>query len=140
MPAEASGVVLDPAGTPQMGATVLVSSEELLGPSAIQMLSNEQGHFTAAGLRAGTYSVKVTLAGFMPAIEQHIKVTDQRLTLLEIELGSVFSSLEKLRRQPEQRRSPPMTGPGCCGTSASTRSVLEWQDACKSSRGQASKP
>jgi hypothetical protein len=133
-----SGVVLDPAGTPQMGATVLVSSEELLSPSAIQMLSNEQGHFSAAGLRAGTYSVKVTLAGFLPAIEQHIEVNDQRLTLLEIVLGSVFSSFEKLRRQPAERvASDDWTW--VLRTSASTRSVLEWQDA-QASLGQASKP
>jgi Carboxypeptidase regulatory-like domain len=122
-----SGVVLDPAGTPQMGATVLVSSDGLLSPFTIQMLSNEQGHFSAAGLRAGTYSVKVTLAGFLPAIEQHVEVNDQRLTLLEIVLGSVFSSFEKLRRQPEERvASDDWTW--VLRTSASTRSVLEWQD------------
>jgi hypothetical protein len=123
-----SGVVVDPGGTPQMGATVLVSSEQLLSPSAIQLLTNDRGHFSTAGLPAGPYSVKVTLAGFLPAMEQHVEVNDQRITLLEIVLGSVFSSLERLRRQPDQRvASDDWTW--VLRTSTSTRSVLQWQDS-----------
>jgi hypothetical protein len=122
-----AGVVVDPAGTPQMGATVLVSSEGLLARSAIELLTNDRGHFSTAGLPPGAYSVKVTLAGFLPAMEQHIEVNDTRITLLEIVLGSVFSSLERLRRQPDQHvASDDWTW--VLRTSPSTRSVLQWQD------------
>jgi hypothetical protein len=69
----------------------------------------------------------VTLAGFLPAIEQHIQVTDQRTTLLEVVLGSVFSSLEKLRQQPNQRADKD-DWTWVLRSSAATRSVLQWQD------------
>ena len=122
-----SGVVVDPSGTPQMGATVLVASEQLLSTSPIQLLTNDRGRFSTATLPPGQYSVHVTLAGFLPAMEQHIQVDDQRATLLEIVLGSVFSSFEKLRRQSDQPiASDDWTW--VLRTSAATRSVLRWQD------------
>jgi hypothetical protein len=122
-----SGVVVDPSGTPQMGATVLVASEQLLSASPIQLLTNDRGRFSTAALPPGQYSVHVTLAGFLPAMEQHIQVDDQRATLLEIVLGSVFSSFEKLRRQSDQPiASDDWTW--VLRTSAATRSVLRWQD------------
>jgi hypothetical protein len=122
-----TGLVVDAAGTPQMGATVLVSPEQILDASPIRLLTNDRGHFSTAALPAGPYSIKVTLAGFLPALEQHIQVNDQRATLLEIVLGSVFSSFEKLRRQPDQ----PVAADDwtwVLRTSAATRSVLRWQD------------
>jgi Carboxypeptidase regulatory-like domain len=110
-----------------MGATVLVASEQLTTTSPIQLLTNDRGRFSTAPLPPGQYSVHVTLAGFLPAVEQHIQVDDQRATLLEIVLGSVFSSFEKLRRQPDQSvASDDWTW--VLRTSASTRPVLRWQD------------
>ena len=73
------------------------------------------------------YSVKVTLAGFLPAVEQDIQVRDEHTTLLEIVLGSVFSSLEKLRRQPDQQVASDDWS-WVLRTSAATRPVLRWQD------------
>ena len=90
-----SGVVVDPAGTPQMGATVLVSSEQLVGASPVQLLTNDRGRFSTATLPAGLYSIRVTLAGFLPAMEQHVEVNTEHATLLQIVLGSVFSTFEK---------------------------------------------
>lgn len=122
-----SGIVVDPAGTPQMGATVLVSPEQILSASPIRLLTNDRGRFSTAVLPAGLYSIKVTLAGFLPAMEQHIQVDDQRATLLEIVLGSVFSSFEKLRRPADQ----PVAADDwtwVLRTSAATRPVLRWQD------------
>ncbi len=97
-----SGVVVDPAGTPQMGATVLISSEQLVSGSPVQLLTNDRGRFSTAALPAGLYSIRVTLAGYLPAMEQHVDVNTAHATLLEIVLGSVFSSFEKLRCQPDQ--------------------------------------
>jgi Carboxypeptidase regulatory-like domain len=122
-----SGVVVDPAGTPQMGATVVVSSESLLSGTPTQLLTNDRGRFTTASLPAGLYSLKVTLAGFMPAIEQNIQVDEQHATLLQIVLGSVLSSLEQLRRQPNE----PVAADDwtwVLRSSAATRTVLRWQD------------
>jgi Carboxypeptidase regulatory-like domain len=122
-----SGVVVDPGGTPQMGATVLVSSEMLGGGSPLELRTNDRGRFSTAALPAGLYSIRVTLAGFLPAIEQHVEVSTEHATLLQIVLGTVFSSFEKLRRAPDQ---PVNTDDWTwvLRTSAATRPVLRWQD------------
>ncbi len=122
-----AGVVVDLGGTPQMGATVLVSSEQLLNFSPIQLLTNDRGRFVTSALPPGAYSVKVTLPGFLPAMEQHIRVDDQHVALLQIALGSVFSSLEKLRRQPDQPVSAD-DWTWVLRSSAASRSVLRWND------------
>lgn len=122
-----SGVVVDPAGTPQMGAAVLISPEQLLSAKSIQLLTNDRGRFSVAALPAGLYSIQVTLTGFLPAMQQHVLVDDQHATRLEIVLGSVFSSFEKLRRQPDQ----PVAADDwtwVVRSAAANRSVLRWQD------------
>lgn len=122
-----SGVVLDPTGTPQMGATVSISAENLLSFSPTELLTNDRGRFSTATLATGMYSIKVTLAGFLPAIQQHIQVNDQQTTLLEIVLGSVLSSFEKLQRHPaEQVASDEWIW--VLRSSSATRSILRWQD------------
>jgi hypothetical protein len=122
-----SGVVLDPGGTPQMGATVLVSSDQLATFSSIELLTNDHGRFSTAILPAGTYSIKVTLAGFLPAMQEHVQVTNRHATLLEVAMGSVFSSIENLRRQPGQQTAGDDWA-WVLRASAPTRSVLQWQD------------
>ncbi len=122
-----SGVVLDPSGTAQMGASVVITAEHLFSDSQLELLTNERGRFSTSALPAGPYSIKVTLAGFLPAMEQHIEVTNQRTTLLEVVLGSVFASFEKLRQQPNQRADKD-DWTWVLRSSAATRSVLQWQD------------
>jgi len=122
-----AGVVVDPAGTPQMGATVVVSPEQILSASPIQLLTNDRGRFSTAALPAGPYSIKVTLAGFLPAMEQHIQVDGEHATLLQIVLGSVFSSFEKLRRPSDQQVAAD-DWTWVLRSSAANRAVLRWQD------------
>jgi len=122
-----SGVVLDPAGTAQMGATVLVTSEQVFSNSQFELFTNDRGRFATTSIPAGAYSIKVTLSGFLPAIEQHIQVTDQHTTLLQVMLGSVFSSFEKLRQQPNQKVAKDDWA-WVLRSSAATRSVLQYQD------------
>ena len=122
-----AGVVVDPAGTPQMGATVVVSPEQLLSASPIQLLTNDHGRFSTLTLPVGLYSIKVTLAGFLPAMEQHIQVDGEHATLLQIVLGSVFSSFEKLRR-PDDQQVAADDWTWVLRSSAANRTVLRWQD------------
>jgi len=122
-----SGVVVDPTGTPQMGATVLISSEQVLPVKPIQLLTNDHGRFSAATIPNGLYSIQVTLAGFIPAIEEHVLISDQEATRIEIVLGTLFSSFEKLRRQPDQ----PVGADDwtwVVRTASADRSVLRWQE------------
>jgi Carboxypeptidase regulatory-like domain len=123
-----TGVVIDSAGTPQMGATVVVTADQLVSDISFQLLTNDRGRFSTATLPAGLYSVKVTLAGFLPAIAQDIQVSNQRTISLEIVLGSVFTSFEKLRRQPDQQVSSDEWS-WVLRASAATRPVLRWQDS-----------
>jgi Carboxypeptidase regulatory-like domain len=122
-----SGVVVDAKGTPQMGATVLVASEQQPGPPSLDLLTNGRGRFSTATLPSGSYTIKVTLAGFLPAMEQHIRVSDQHTTLLQVVLGSVFSSFEQLRGQPAQKVSAD-DWTWVLRTSPDTRSVLRWTE------------
>ncbi len=122
-----SGVVMDPSGTPQMGASVSITAENLLTFAPAEFLTNDRGRFSTATLAPGMYSIKVTLAGFLPAVQQHIQVSDQQTTLLEIVLGSVLSSFEKLRRQPEQQVASD-EWIWVLRSAAATRSILRWQD------------
>ena len=122
-----SGVVVDPAGTPQMGAAIVVTAERLGAGSPVELRSNDHGRFSTAQLPAGLYSVRVTLAGYLPAMEQHVEVNAEHATLLQIVLGTVFSSFEKMRRGPDD---PVNTDDWTwvLRSSAATRPVLRWQD------------
>jgi hypothetical protein len=130
-----SGVVVDAGGTPQMGATVVVTSDKLFANLSYELLTNDRGKFSLASMPPGSYSIKVTLAGFLPSIEQNVLVSDQHVTLLQIVLGSVFSSFDKLRRAPDQQVSTDEWS-WVLRSSNATRPVLRWQDSTVAMSGQ----
>lgn len=122
-----SGVVLDSAGTPQMGASISILAEQLPTVAPFDLLTSDRGRFTTEILPVGEYTLKVTLAGFLPAMEQHIRVSDQRTTLVQIVLGSVFASFDQLRRHPDQKTSVD-DWTWVLRSSPDNRSVLRWTD------------
>jgi hypothetical protein len=101
-----SGVVLDPSGTPQMGAIVWLISEDAGGRTVAQTLSNQYGAFLSDHLKPGNYAVRVSLAGFLPAMETHIAVMSNLTTLLRVQVETVFSSLDTLRRKSDVPAEP----------------------------------
>jgi hypothetical protein len=118
-----TGIVRDPSGTPQMGATVLLTAEAVGERAPNQLLTDQNGAFTMARVRPGLYSARVSLAGFMPTIQEHIRISPNLTTLVRLELGTVFASLEALRRAPAR----PGEGDDwqwVLRTSSSTRPVL----------------
>ncbi len=123
-----AGTVVDPGGTPQMGASIAVLAEGVLQATSLKLLTNERGAFAAEKLRPGLYTVKVTLAGFLPAVERSIRVDADLTTLLKIEVGSLFSSFQILRRAPGGERPDPDEWAWVLRSSASTRSVLRFTD------------
>jgi hypothetical protein len=123
-----SGVVVDGSGTPQMGATVMIAPEKLFDSSPVKLLTNGKGGFTSTILPAGLYSVEVTLAGFLPTIEQHIEVSDSHGTLLQVVMGSVFTSLGQLRQGPGKQGAAD-DWVWVLRSSANNRSVLRWDDS-----------
>ncbi len=122
-----SGLVVDPAGIPQMGATVVLLSEDARAAAPIEFHTNDRGVFSSARVRSGYYSVRVTLAGFLPALERHIHIEANLTTTLRVELDSVFTSLDRLRRQPGQA-SEADDWAWVLRASSATRPVLRYAD------------
>ncbi len=100
VPGKLAGVVRDAAGTPQMGASVELISEAVGATATSGFLTNTQGMFRGDKLAPGFYTVRVTLAGFLPTLEKHIRVVSNVTTVVRIELESMFASLDQLRRMP----------------------------------------
>lgn len=95
-----TGVVRDAAGTPQLGASVEIHREGAAAEPSQGFLTNTLGLFRGEELAPGLYTIRVTLAGFLPTLQQHVRVTANLTTLIRIELESMFASLDRLRRQP----------------------------------------
>ncbi len=95
-----AGYVRDASGVPQMGATVMLfnRSERMIG----QALTNERGLFGFASLTPDLYSIRVSLASFMPAVKHRITVQPGMQSLLYVDLASVLSSIELVYAAPGQ--------------------------------------
>ena len=68
---------------------------------AFQLLTNDRGRFSSASLPAGIYSVKVTLAGFLPAVEQDRLLDDPSvdfIVLAAIPRDRAALAIEAMRR------------------------------------------
>jgi hypothetical protein len=87
-----AGVVNDSRGVPQMGAAVTVYNRQ--DRQVGRILSDENGQFRFPGLFPSLYSLRVTLASFVPAIRQNISVGAGRLSLLHVSLNTLFSSIQ----------------------------------------------
>ena len=121
-----TGSVADPSGNPQMGASVWLTPE-FAGGRAIELLTDENGIFVGQRLRPGRYSVKVTLAGFLPSFQDHISVGPNINTSVHIELDSIFASLDQLRRK-STKPAEPDDWKWVLRTSSSSRPVLQLRD------------
>jgi hypothetical protein len=123
-----AGVVRDTAGTPQMGATVEVVPEASLKAASLGLLTNTQGIFRGDRLPPGLYTVRVTLAGFLPTIQQHVRISAHLTTVVRLELESMFASLDQLRRQPSAANVESDDWKWVLRSAAITRPVLQWAD------------
>ncbi len=86
-----AGTVRDAAGQPQMGAAVLLINHQ---ERVIErVLTNEHGEFKLLGLLPNLYSVKVTLASFVPALKKDILVQPGMRSVLNVSLNTLFSSI-----------------------------------------------
>src|SRR5438105_11545455 len=122
------GVVHDAAGTPQMGASVELVSEALGLAATRGLLTNTQGMFRGDKLAPGFYTVRVTLAGFLPTLEKHIRVTSNLTTVVRIELESMFATLDELRRMPANSTAQVDDWKWVLRSASAMRPVLEWVD------------
>lgn len=123
-----AGVVRDATGTPQMGATVEVIPEAAIKAASLGLLTNTQGIFSGDRLAPGLYTVRVTLAGFLPTIQQHVRITSHLTTIVRVELESMFASLDQLRRQPSSTSVESDDWKWVLRSASVTRPVLQWAD------------
>jgi len=121
-----SGVVKDAGGIPQLGATVELLAEAPGVLTARQLLTNTQGAFRAENLQPGLYTVRVTLAGFLPALEKHIQITSNLTTVVRVELESLYASIEQLRRAPTNAPVEPDDWKWVLRSSSGLRPILQW--------------
>jgi hypothetical protein len=126
-----SGTVLDADGTPQMGASIWLNAEPV-GAAVAQLLTNQNGVFSSTHLRPGLYSARVTLMGFLPSVEQHIRVQADLTTVIHIEMQSVLASFDQLRRQPAQPTQSD-DWKWVLRSASATRPILQWRDGTVSS-------
>jgi hypothetical protein len=123
-----SGVVRDTAGTPQMGASVEVLAENAVTLAARGFLTNTQGIFKGEKLAPGFYTVRVTLAGYLPTLEKHVRIASNLTTVVRIQMESMFASLEELRRQPSSTTAEADDWKWVLRSASATRPILQWSE------------
>jgi hypothetical protein len=124
-----SGVVRDAGGKPQLGASVELVPEVAGAISSQSFLTNTQGIFRSEKLAPGLYTIRVTLAGFLPTLQQHVRVNANLTTMVRIEMESIFASLEQLRRQPAPHSADADDWKWVLRSATGMRPVLEWNES-----------
>lgn len=123
-----TGLVYDMSGVPQMGATVELVPEIAVKAASLGLTTNTQGIFRGDHLTPGLYTVRVTLAGFLPTVQQHVRVTAHLTTVVRLELESMFTSLDQLRHQPSTATVASDDWKWVLRSASITRPVLQWAD------------
>jgi len=95
-PAPLSGVILGEVkgatGVVQMGATVFLYNR--FDQLVRQALTTEQGKFVFEALPPDLYSIRVTLASFVPALRRNIAVAAGSKSVLQINLANLLSTVD----------------------------------------------
>lgn len=123
-----AGVVRDSEGIPQLGASVQVVAEAARVTASRQFLTNTQGIFRGEKLSPGLYTIRVTLAGFLPTLDQHVRISSNLTTVVRIEMESMFASLDQLRREPSSIAPESDDWKWVLRSASAMRPVLQWQD------------
>jgi hypothetical protein len=97
-PSSISGVVKNSAGVPQMGALV-----ELIGVSAPGAYTDSSGFYEIRGLPAGSYSVKVSAASFLPSLRENLTLKTGVNLVVNVTLNTLFEAVQML----PARKGPP---------------------------------
>jgi hypothetical protein len=128
VPGKLAGVVRDSSGTPQLGASVELIPEAPGMTISRGFLTDTQGVFSGDKLAPGFYALRVTLAGFLPTLEKHIRISPNLTTVVRVELESMFASLDQLRRTPSNSSTQGDDWKWVLRSASAVRPVLEWMD------------
>ena len=116
------GLVTDAGGVPQMGAAVILLNQQ--DRPCERGLTDDKGAFSFDGLAAGVYTIRVSLASFMPVSKSSIFVQPGLRTLLNVSLAGMFSSIQLVYPTPDQRAIMNDDWKWVLRTSNATRPVL----------------
>jgi hypothetical protein len=86
-----AGSVTSGGGIPQMGALVLLFNQQ--DGLSQKVFTDEKGNFVFAGLVPDVYSIRVTLASFVPAVKHNLLVQPGMRSVLNVSLAALFSSI-----------------------------------------------
>jgi len=126
------GEVRNAAGVVQMGAVVSLYNryDELLRRG----LSNQDGKFVFDSLAPDVYSIRVSLASFVPALRRNISVLSGSESLLKIQLSSALSTVELVPLNSPEGALMSDSWKWVLKTSHATRPVLRLLPQTSSSR------
>ena len=118
------GRVVDAAGVPQMGALVMLFNryDRNIG----RILTGERGLFSFDSLTPDSYSVRVSLSSFMPALKRDISIQAGLRSFLTINLTSMLSSIELVYLSPGQAPVMSEDWKWVLRTGTATRPVLRY--------------
>jgi hypothetical protein len=86
------GVVEDGSRHPRAGAVVLLFNHQ--DKLILRAITNSEGGFAFGDLLPDVYSVRVTLASFIPAIKNNIQIQAGKLRMLDVNLSAFFSFIQ----------------------------------------------
>jgi hypothetical protein len=86
-----TGLVTDGGGIPQMGAAVMLFNRQ--DRLFEKVFTDEKGVFSFSGLLPDIYSIRVSLASFVPAIKNNILVQPGMRSALNVSMATLFSSI-----------------------------------------------
>ena len=121
-----SGVVSDSMGIPQMGAIVLLYNRQDRVYGKVQ--TDDLGQFRFLGLFPDLYSVKVTLATFVPALKKNILVQPGMRSVLNVNLNTLFSTIQLAYPSLDSGSLMSDDWKWVLRTASSTRPVLRFTD------------
>jgi hypothetical protein len=127
-----SGWVKDEAGVPQMGAlVVLLNPEGRIGQRAY---TDAAGRFTLDQIFPGKYSIKVSLAQFLPLLREDVEVSAGQRTYLDVQLSGLFTSLQLVYPARGEIRDMTDNWKWVLRASVSTRPALRFRDELEQER------
>src|SRR3989449_6414348 len=131
-----SGRVHDSAGSPLVGALVIVVAASPIIPERIA-LTDKDGSFSIPNLFAGQYSVKISMPQFLPALKQGIQLNGGGTVVLTVSLQNAMDMVRRAVSR-EQAQSDDMVW--TLRSSRSTQPVLRLVDTRRKPEGTVKAP
>jgi hypothetical protein len=127
-----SGWVKSEAGVPQMGALVILLSPA--GRITQRAYTDANGRFVLDDIFPGKYSLKISLAQFLPLMRNDIEVNAGQRTYLDVQLSGLFTSLQLVYPARGEIRDMTDNWKWVLRASTSTRPALRFRDEIERER------